>query len=214
MPDQATSFPSEFARIADAAPAPMWVTRLDRRRSFVNQAYADFLGVDAAAARDFDWRGIIHPDDVDRIVAASVAGEASLQPFALEGRYRRCDGQWRWLCSVSQPRFDDDGALIGFIGVAHDVTDAKAAEEELREREHQLAAVFNQTAAGLVQVDLQGRIIRANNRFSAIVGRGCEELLQLGLFEITHPDDVPANISLVESALGDHAAYSHDSTLR
>jgi PAS domain S-box-containing protein len=122
-----------FRLIADSAPVPMWVTRLDRRRSFVNQAYVAFLGVDPETAMTFDWRTILHPDDQERVVAESMAGEASLKPFTLEARYRRCDGEWRWIRSTSQPRWGPSGAHEGFIGVAHDVTEAKLAEAALRE---------------------------------------------------------------------------------
>src|SRR4051794_21310780 len=41
-----------FRLIADSAPVPMWVTRLDRRRGFVNIAYAEFLGVSYEEALD------------------------------------------------------------------------------------------------------------------------------------------------------------------
>ena len=119
---------ARFRRIADSAPTPMWVTRPDRRREFVNRAYVDFLGISYRQAVDFDWRTILHPDDHDRVVAESVAGEAALKPFALEGRYRRHDGEWRWLRSISQPRLGPNGEANGFIGVAHDITDAKQAE--------------------------------------------------------------------------------------
>jgi PAS domain S-box-containing protein len=122
-----------FRLIADSAPVPMWVTKLDRRRGFVNIAYAEFLGVAYDEALDFDWRTIIHPDDIGRLLAESLAGEATLKPFALEGRYRRADGEWRWLRSESQPRWGPDDEHVGFIGVAHDITDAKQAEAALRE---------------------------------------------------------------------------------
>jgi PAS domain S-box-containing protein len=122
-----------FRLIADSAPVPMWVTKLDRKRAFVNQAYADFLGVSYEEAIDYDWRSRIHPDDVDRIVRESLAGEATLRPFSLEGRYRRGDGEWRWLRSESQPRWGPDGAHEGFIGVAFDITGSKLAEAALRE---------------------------------------------------------------------------------
>ena len=114
-----------FRRIADSAPAMMWVTRLDRVRDFVNDAYVDFVcgpGGSREEARTVDWRSRIHPDDHDRIVADSIAGEATGEPFVLEGRYRRFDGEWRWLRSVSQPRFGADGDLVGFIGVGSDIT--------------------------------------------------------------------------------------------
>jgi PAS domain S-box-containing protein len=122
-----------FRLIADSAPVPMWVTKLDRRRGFVNRAYAEFLGVPYEEALDFDWRTRIHPEDIERIVAESLAGEATLELFSLEGRYRRGDGEWRWLRSISQPRWGPHGEHVGFIGVAIDVTEAKEAEAALRE---------------------------------------------------------------------------------
>jgi hypothetical protein len=122
-----------FRLIADSAPIPMWVTNLDRTRSFVNEAYAEFLGVSYDEALHFDWRGRIHPEDQDRIVRESLAGEARLEPFTLEGRYLNGDGEWRWLRSISQPRWDGQGDHAGYIGVAIDVTDAKEAENTLRE---------------------------------------------------------------------------------
>src|SRR5205085_5046225 len=123
-----------FRLIADSAPVPIWVTKLDRRRNFVNRAYVDFLGISYEQAVDYDWRSIIHPDDQARVLAESVAGEASLELFVLEGRFRRADGEWRWLRSVSQPRWGQGGAHIGFIGVAHDLTELKLGTEALEAR--------------------------------------------------------------------------------
>ena len=121
-----------FRLIADSAPVPMWVTRLDRRRSFVNKAYVEFLGISYEEAVDFDWRTVIHPEDAPRILAESIAGEASLKTFELVGRYRSGDG-WRWVRSVSQPRWGPHGDHAGFIGVAHDISELKEAEAALRE---------------------------------------------------------------------------------
>ncbi|HEX6374235.1 MAG TPA: PAS domain S-box protein [Allosphingosinicella sp.] len=122
-----------FRLIADSAPVPMWVTKLDRKRGFVNIAYAEFLGVSYEEALDFDWRTRIHPDDFDQLLADSFAGEATLKLFTLEGRYLRGDGEWRWLRSISQPRWGPDGEHVGFIGVAIDVTETKEAEAALRD---------------------------------------------------------------------------------
>src|SRR5438309_2424548 len=121
-----------FRLIADSAPVPMWVTRLDRTRSFVNRAYVEFLGIDYEEAVNFDWRTVIHPDDAERIVAESIAGEATLKPFELVGRYKSGAG-WRWIRSISQPRFGPQGEHVGFIGVAHDITALKEGEGALRE---------------------------------------------------------------------------------
>ncbi len=169
---------ARFRRIANSAPALMWVTRLDRMRDFVNEAYAEFAcgpGCDHEEARKLDWRERIHPDDVERIIAESLAGEASLQRFTLEGRYRRYDGEYRWLRTVSQPRFGPDGELIGFIGVGTDITVAKEAELELRRQvdaqtaqlaasEAQFRAVFEAALEVMVLLTPDGTVLAVNNR--------------------------------------------------
>src|SRR5262249_24449985 len=121
-----------FRLIANSAPVPMWVTKLDRTRLFANQAYLDFLGLPFDQAIVFDWRKALHPDDLPHILQEQMSGEASLKPFVLEARYSNAAGEWRWLRSESQPRWDPTGKHIGFIGIAHDITAAKEAEIELR----------------------------------------------------------------------------------
>lgn len=159
-----------FRLIADSAPVPMWVTRLDRKRSFVNRAYVDFLAISYAEAVDYDWRHIIHPEDGPRILAESLAGEASLEPFVLEGRFRRGDGEWRWLRSMSQPRWGPGGEHIGFIGVAHDITDAKLAEQALRDVNETLErSVAERTADLSTAVDrLQAEVIERERAQEAL----------------------------------------------
>src|SRR3954452_4744447 len=148
-----------FRLIADSAPVPIWVTKLDRTRSFANQAYLDFLGLPFDEAIVFDWRKALHPDDLQRILQEQVAGESSLKPFVLEARYKRADGEWRWLRSESQPRWDPTGKHIGFIGVAHDITAAKQAEHDLRRLNEILELRITERTAQLESNEAQMRAI-------------------------------------------------------
>lgn len=200
----------EFRLIADSAPVAVWVTRLDRTRSFVNRAYVEFLDVSYDEALRFDWRRIIHPEDAARILAESIAGEARLETFDLEGRYRNANGEWRWLHSTSSPRRDAQGRHIGFIGVAHDVTEAKEAELSLRDREAQLSAFINQSTAGFAQVDLRGQFTLVNDRFCEIAGWSREELMEMRMLDITHPEDRDRNRPLFERAVHEGTPYTHE----
>jgi PAS domain S-box-containing protein len=124
---------ARFRSIANSAPVLIWVTGSGGKREFVNQTYLDFLGLTYADALAFDWRSALHPDDLPRILAEEPAIEHSVRIVTVEARFRRRDGEWRWLRSESQPRWGATGEHVGFIGVAHDVTEAKKAQQQLTE---------------------------------------------------------------------------------
>ena len=162
-----------FRLIADSAPVPMWVTKLDRKRSFVNRAYVEFLDITYEEAVDFDWREIIHPDDAQRILAESIAGEASLERFVLEGRFlRRSDGTWRWLRSISQPRWGPGGEHVGFIGVAHDITEWKLATETLEKnvaaRTEELSKAVDRLQAEVAERERAEEALRQAQKMEAV----------------------------------------------
>ena len=161
-----------FRLIADSAPVPIWVTKLDRTRSFANQAYLDFLGLPFEQAIIFDWRKALHPDDLPRILQEQIAGESSLKPFVLEARYKRVDGEWRWLRSESQPRWDPTGKHIGFIGVAHDITAAKEAESELRRLNETLELRIRERTSQLESNEAQMRaILETSHQYQGLLDR-------------------------------------------
>jgi PAS domain S-box-containing protein len=161
-----------FRLIADSAPVPIWVTKLDRKRNFVNRAYVDFLGISYDQAVDYDWRTIIHPDDEARILAESAAGEASLETFVLEGRFRGAGGDWRWLRSVSQPRWGPGGEHVGFIGVAHDITEWKLGTEVLEarvaERTADLRAALDRLQAEVGERERAEEALRQAQKMEAV----------------------------------------------
>ena len=201
---------TRFQQIADAAPVPMWVSRLDRTRSFVNAAYLEFLGVRHEKAGYFDWRHIVHPDDYDRIIAERTVGEASMKPFSLEARYRRGDGEWRWGQSTSQPRFDADGTHIGFIGVAHDVTEAREAEVVLRESEQRFREQFENANDFIFTTDLQMRITSCNPAVANAIGQSRERLIGHRISDFTPPETWERNKAMLAAKLaneGDAARY-------
>ena len=96
-----------FRLIADSAPVPIWVTKLDRTRSFANQAYVDFLGLPFEEAIAFDWRKRLHPDDQQRVVRFSMRLPAATRtiPADLPHRPAPNDGTMtRWIRRRRQDR--------------------------------------------------------------------------------------------------------------
>jgi PAS domain S-box-containing protein len=190
----------------------MWVTRLDRVRDFVNDHYVEFVGGTREEAQALDWRERIHPDDHDRIVEESLAGEAAGKAFTLEGRYKRADGEWRWLRSVSQPRFGTDGELVGFIGVATDITLAKEAEIELRrqvdERTEALAAsearfraLFDAVLEVLCLLTPDGTIVEMNSKDAPWRAKNAREALGRKIWDAPTMQAYPQHKQLIKDAV-------------
>ena len=180
----------------------MWLTGLDRQRRFVNRAYAAFIGMSLEDAMRFDWRSIIHPDDVERLTAESIAGEARLAPFTLEGRFRDVDGSWRWLHTVSQPSFDAAGEHDGFVGVAFDLTEARQSEHDLRETERRLLLATEGSGTGVWEWDLIAQRANWSKETRHIVGvTGDEEITIKQYSAAIHPEDVEQVVAQTNQAL-------------
>ena len=180
-------------------------------RMLVSPEFCRIWGVEVVEEAPIgDFMALIHPDDHDRVDAAhGESAEDALEP--IEYRIVRPDtGEMRWLARRGEPVRDPATGLVRWYGVVYDITDRKAAEEALKEREGQLSAFIDQATAGFAQVDLSGRFTLVNDRFCEIAGRSREELLGLRMQEITHPDDLPANVPKFERAVRDGTPYAHE----
>lgn len=66
----------------------------------------------------------------------------------------------------------------------------KLIEEALLESEKRFSAIFSQAAVGISVVDQDRRFVKVNQKYCDIVGYSAEELYNLTIHDITHPDDV------------------------
>jgi PAS domain S-box-containing protein len=120
-----------FRLVADTAPVMIWTAGTDRKYSYVNKTWLDFTGCPLEAELGDDWAGGLHPDDSSRSFQTYVEAFDRREPFEMQYRLRRHDGQYRWLSAIGVPRFNPDHSFAGYIGSAIDVTERKLAEESL-----------------------------------------------------------------------------------
>jgi PAS domain S-box-containing protein len=74
-------------------------------------------------------------------------------------------------------------------------------EEKLRQSEQQSRATFNQAAVGIAHVGKNGQWLRVNQKLCDIIGYTSEELLERSFQDITHPEDLDADIGYVRQVL-------------
>ena len=105
-------------------------------------------------------------DDIERCLDIYENSFDARQPFTMEYRLRRNDGEYRWVLDSGTPRFSDDGAFLGYIGSCIDITERKQAELDHQRQNMELARVGRVALMGELAASLAHEV---NNPIGAIV---------------------------------------------
>ena len=91
----------------------------------------------------------------------------------------------------------------------------KRAQSELRESEARFRDMFERSTIGKAMTACDGKLLKVNRAFADMLGLSTEELQQLTLAGITHPDDVPESLECVRALLaGERATYRMEKRYR
>ncbi|WP_312710305.1 PAS domain S-box protein [Stenotrophomonas sp.] len=131
----------------------------------------------------------------------ALTAQAQGQTFSRQWTFVRKDGQRRQV-RLSISRMDGaDGERIGYVGMAIDITEILQARAEARLAADKFAGAFTSAALGMALVSLEGRWLDVNDALCRILGYPREELLQVDFQRLTHPDDLQADLALVQDLL-------------
>lgn len=123
---------ARFRMMADTAPVMVWMAGPDTHITFINKRWLEFTGRRVQEEIGDNWFTGIHHDDLDRCRTSYLEAFKSEQPFFLEYRLRRHDGEYRWIMDTGVPLFDESGRFGGYIGTCMDLTERKDMEDQLR----------------------------------------------------------------------------------
>jgi len=163
---------ARFRTVADSAPVLIWMSGVERQRTFVNKPWLDFTGRTAEQELGDGWIEGVHPDDVDGCLTAYVKAFDARQPFVLQYRLRRHDGEYRWISDNGVPRYAAHGPFDGYVGSCSDITERLRAEEKFRQ-------VFDAAPNAMLMVDGPGTIVMVNVQAETIFGYAREDLVGL-----------------------------------
>lgn len=164
---------------------------------FINEGVEETLGypIDRWYEPAF-WISRIHSDDRQRVVEAEHQAVRSGKGVELEYRLIAADGDAIWFLEVVHVEQDEHGNPLGLTGVMLNIDRLKQTEAALRESEETFRAIFEEAAIGIVLEDLDGRILRSNPAFTAMLGHATDSLVGLHFTEVIHPEDVTASSEL------------------
>lgn len=178
-----------FQTLANMAPAGIFRTSSDGACTYVNESWRNQAGLADGEWQGTGWTKALHPEDADRVArkwAASVAQEAAESD---EFRWLRSDGSVVWVHVVYGPEYDETGRMSGFIGVVSDITDRKQVQNQLAEREEQLALLADNATDAVLRLDPDGTCTYASPSAEQIFGIDPALLVGNQLITGFHKDD-------------------------
>jgi PAS domain S-box-containing protein len=188
--------------------APMGVAIFDTEMRYL-AASARFL-TDQGLPGDVMLDGRVHYDVFPEVPQRWREVHARALTLGVEEKheadpYVNKQGRLQWIRWSVTPWRDAQGEIGGLVLYTEVVTESVEARLGLEATEARYRAVFDQVAMGVARVAPDGRILEVNDRFCAIAGYDREALVKLSFQEITHPDDLEADLAKVTALLAGEA---------
>src|SRR5262249_36638036 len=100
---------------------------------YTNRVACDYTGVTLEEVGAANYRArVFHPEDVNRVREERQAALSRPVPFSNEQRFRRRDGEYRWLLIHFNPLLDAEGRIIRWYATGTDIEDRKRSEDRTR----------------------------------------------------------------------------------
>jgi len=175
--------------IIDTIPALVWTALPDGSRDFHNQHWLATTGRSGEEANGDRWSAFVHPDDQAVVMDRWRLSVATGEPFEVEGRGLRSDGEYRWFLARAQALRDDKGNIVKWYGSSVDIEDRKRATDALRESETQWREVFEHNPVMYFMLDPTGTVLSVNGFGAAQLGYTADELVGQSVLKVFFEED-------------------------
>jgi diguanylate cyclase (GGDEF)-like protein/PAS domain S-box-containing protein len=189
-----------------AANDGLWDFDVEGNDVYFSPRWRAMLGYDEADLKgNFDWRSLVHPDDMSRVQSAireHVAGKTPM--FESVHRMRHRNGEWRWVISRARAQLDAHGRLLRLVGVELDITERKLYEEALFREKESAQITLQSIGDGVITTDAASTIDYINPvaeqltgwRLEDAMGKPVEEIFRAFHEETCEPLENPLSVSI------------------
>ncbi len=167
-----------FRTLANGGTALIWTSGTDKLCNYFNEPWLRYTGRTLEQEFGNGWAEGVHPDDFDRCLNIFVSHFDRREPFSMEYRLRKANGEYGWILDLGNPRYDSEGNFTGYIGYCYDISERKRAEIVLREGRELLIYAFNKSPLMQTLSDLStGRYLEVNDTFCRVSKFSREEVI-------------------------------------
>ena len=193
------------------APVGFCYFDLDLRFILINERLAEINGLPVSAHMGRTVAEVVPTllPTVQKVVSQILETGKSVEGHEFSGETSAHPGVTRFWNESWYPVLNAAGRIMGFGVIVEEITDRKRAEEALRENERRFRSYFELGMIGISITSPTKGWLEANDEMCRILGYDRRELLTKTWAEITHPDDLAADILQFERLLiGEIDAYT------
>jgi diguanylate cyclase (GGDEF)-like protein/PAS domain S-box-containing protein len=176
-----------FRSVVESSPLGVYTADKDGRCVFVNERWQAITGLTTEDAVGHGWVQMVHPDDLEWLLA-DVGASAFSETFHLTYRVVRPDGEIRWVTVHTSPVEVAGDARAASVGVVEDITDRVESERDTQ----RLTDIFEATQDLIGIADADGHFLyfnRAARRMFELPLVGPVDHLDLGSVFAPHAFD-------------------------
>ncbi|MGD1936755.1 MAG: PAS domain S-box protein [Cyanophyceae cyanobacterium] len=180
---------TKYQQILDAITDMVLVKGEHSRIVWANKAFREYYGMGNGELEKLVDAPFNDPDHTQQYVRDDAHVFTTGETLEVEEPVTRHDGIIRQFSTIKSAIRGEEGKITLTVGVSRDVSDRKAAEEKLRQKEEQYRQIFETIIDGLGIVDLeQGQLVEVNPAYHQMHGYPYSEFLSLPYVDIVHPD--------------------------
>ncbi len=201
---------SKYRLLAEYSHDVIWIMNPEQRFSFVSPSVEKLRGFTACEAMQQTMAEIMTPesyqralDRLKRISEQIRLGEKPDDPVPLELEQYRKDGSTIWTESIAIPHLDGSGNIIQFIGVTRDISERRQVRQELIHAGMRFRGLIEHAPDAVVMVDTLGKFLYASPPAFKMFGYREDEFDSLSPDALTHPDDLPEVLSVLQKLMTD-----------
>ena len=143
----------------------------------------------------------IHNDDVERIKELFLEIiHTPHRKLEAEFRLKTGRGDYVWIEAIATNHLANPH-IQGIVVNARDISDRKQTTEVLRESEEMFRNVFDYSTVGIGILSPDGTVVNLNNSLLQLLGYSLEEAVNMGIENISHPDDFVDEICLLDDLI-------------
>ncbi|WP_152206497.1 bifunctional diguanylate cyclase/phosphodiesterase [Marinobacter changyiensis] len=161
---------------------------------WINKAFSEISGYSAAEMTGKRPGYLLQGPDTDSYTVGIMKDALiNCESFDVDIINYSKAGAAYWIRISSNPMWDSDGNLKGFIAIQTDVTKEKRDEEYIRRSDDLLRAVIDANSIGTWQFNIQTGQLQINNKWAALIGYELHELEPTNRTtweRLAHPDDL------------------------